>query len=77
MLRIKLENDKRLERVGKCIDFRQYSNFFINSPGSNNQGRLLTPEEGCGFQPQDKAFLMQYHRMFQLIISNVLPNYFI
>lgn len=48
------------------IDFNQYLKQFIYSLGSDILGRLLTPEEGCGIQPVDKLFLMQYHGTFQL-----------
>lgn len=49
---IKREWDQRFSLMFKI--------WFIDSPGSNNLGRLLTPEEGCGFQPRDKMFLMQH-----------------
>lgn len=46
-----LDND-----FGLCI--------LLGSP-DDTVGRLLTPAEGCGFQPPEKMFLMDYYRMFQ------------
>lgn len=58
--------------TGKRLEIVYCSNWFINSPGSNNEGRLLTPEEGCGIQPQDTQILTQYHRMLQLFVLSIV-----
>lgn len=33
--------------------------------GSKNLGHLLTPSDGCGIQPPNKMFFIQYYRTFE------------
>lgn len=47
---------------------------YVLISGASNRGRLLSPEEGCGIQPVDKLFLMQWHSNWPWMGSLLTPS---
>lgn len=57
-----------------CIGIVSKLKLCVPISGASNRGRLLSPEEGCGIQPVDKTFLMQYHSDWPWMGSLLTPS---